>query len=307
MSERPWYKRYPSDFIAGTIALTAEEKGVYSCLLDLMYDRRRAITDDARELGRICGCSTRRFKQVRDRLHALGKLILRDGLISNARFEKQNNSEKIEAEKLRENGIKGAAKTNEKRSAANENNHLELEGPPSVKPAYQKPDTRNQNNKDFELWWQAYPKHVAKGAAQKSYLAIINRREASNDDLLRGAQSYANAVRGKDQQFTAHPATWLNGKRWLDQEQRNTASKPFSSVSDKDRWRLMLDQHHKGNWVSAWGPPLGFGGCEIPDWFIKEDATTRAQQNRNDQPEELSLPLSGSAEMRSAGIPQKGP
>lgn len=44
MAKRPWYKRYPSDFIAGTIGLSLEEKGAYSVCLDLQaskLDERR--------------------------------------------------------------------------------------------------------------------------------------------------------------------------------------------------------------------------------------------------------------------------
>jgi uncharacterized protein YdaU (DUF1376 family) len=112
MSARPWYKRYPSDFIAGTIGLTAEEKGVYSTLIDLMYDRGAELPDDPRHLARLCGCSTRRFGQVRDHLVSLGKLTLGGGLIGNNRFAIESR----ESQNQHENLAKNARKSHENRA-----------------------------------------------------------------------------------------------------------------------------------------------------------------------------------------------
>lgn len=91
MSEKPWYKRYPSDFVAGTMMLTAEEKGVYGTLIDLMYDQRRRIKDDAQWLARVSGCTTRRFNQIKIKLAGIGKITLHsDGYISNPRFDREH-------------------------------------------------------------------------------------------------------------------------------------------------------------------------------------------------------------------------
>src|SRR6185437_5491447 len=96
MSDRPWYKRYPSDFIGGTIGLSLEEKGAYSICLDLIYDHGRPIPDDARWLAGVCGCSTRKWNAIRERLLETGKLLLREAALTNVRAEKElENSAKI--------------------------------------------------------------------------------------------------------------------------------------------------------------------------------------------------------------------
>jgi len=89
MSGGSWYRCYPSDFLRGCFVLTAEETGVYRTLIDMMYDRSGPIDDDAKELARIAGCSTRQFKLIRDKLlHLPGKLIRTpDGRLFNARTE----------------------------------------------------------------------------------------------------------------------------------------------------------------------------------------------------------------------------
>jgi uncharacterized protein YdaU (DUF1376 family) len=78
---------YPSDFLRGCFILTAEETGVYRTLIDMMYDRSGPVDDDPKELARIAGCTTRKFKMIRDKLlHLPGKLTRTDdGRLFNGR------------------------------------------------------------------------------------------------------------------------------------------------------------------------------------------------------------------------------
>ena len=144
MSARPWYKRFPADFIAGTLSLSLEEKGAYSVLLDLIYDRGGPIPDDPQWIARVCGCSTRKWKKIRETLLSAGKIHAKDGLLSNVRAEKQIENGAKEARKLAENGAKGAEKTNEKQTSFKENSKLEEKGPLKTErhTRSQKPDTR---------------------------------------------------------------------------------------------------------------------------------------------------------------------
>ena len=68
----------------------------------------------------------------------------------------------------------------------------------------------------FEAWYATYPRHVGKGAAAKAF-RNARKRGASIEVLTDGARRYAEARAGQDPQFTAHPATWLNQDRFLDQ------------------------------------------------------------------------------------------
>lgn len=106
MRGRPWYKRFPADFIAGTLSLSLEEKGAYAIVLDLIYDRGGPIPDDARWIARVCGCSTRKWAALRRRLIEAGKLIESDGMLSNPRAEAMLESAVREAAKLAENAAK---------------------------------------------------------------------------------------------------------------------------------------------------------------------------------------------------------
>lgn len=129
MSARPWYKRFPADFIAGTLQLSLEEKGAYSMILDLIYDRGGPIPDDSQWIARVCGCSVRRWNQIKEKLISENKIYTAAGLISNRRADKQSKTEEKEHEKLSINGEKGAEKTNEKKADLFNNSDLAKKGP----------------------------------------------------------------------------------------------------------------------------------------------------------------------------------
>lgn len=74
---------------------------------------------------------------------------------------------------------------------------------------------RGEEPPDFSAWYAAYPRHEARGAAARAYAAA--RQHATAQELLEGAERYATGRKGEDARFTKHPATWLNGKCWLDE------------------------------------------------------------------------------------------
>ena len=89
------------------------------------------------------------------------------------------------------------------------------------------PDPNLNPNKFFNTFWKAYPKKVAKLKARKAFEKI------NPDDTLLATMlvSIEKALksklwRDKDGQFIPNPATWLNDKRWEDED--TTFSKPLS-------------------------------------------------------------------------------
>ena len=143
MSERPWYKRYGGDFVVGTLSLTLEERGAYSTLLDLMYDRDGRYPDDARAIARLFGVSPRKWATIRETLIAAGKIEVADGYLTNARVQREMAKMADERVVHAENGAKGgrkraenAAKTSRKH-AEPETNSNENNGPVQ---AYPEPD-----------------------------------------------------------------------------------------------------------------------------------------------------------------------
>ena len=78
-----------------------------------------------------------------------------------------------------------------------------------------KESVKPQNESGFQDWYEAYPRHVSKAHALKAYRAASKKTDRAT--LIAGAKAYAASVKDKDAEFIAHPATWLNGERWLDE------------------------------------------------------------------------------------------
>lgn len=66
----------------------------------------------------------------------------------------------------------------------------------------------------FDAFWLAYPRKVGKGQARKAWSKAL--RAAPAETITTAAAAFS-AQPGRDPQFTPHPATWLNGERWLDE------------------------------------------------------------------------------------------
>lgn len=84
----------------------------------------------------------------------------------------------------------------------------------------------------FEEFWAAYPRKAAKGAARRAWSKAILRTEPSQ--IIAGAQVYS-VDPNREPQYTAHPATWLNGERWLDgplPERENRSERKTNAVED---------------------------------------------------------------------------
>jgi uncharacterized protein YdaU (DUF1376 family) len=119
---RPWYRRFPDNFIAGTVGLTLEEKGAYSLVLDLMYVRGGPVPDEPRYIAGVCNCSVRKWNAIREKLLAIGKLHVVDGYLTNERAEKEIENAAKDAQERAENGAKGGNKTAENNKNINKIN-----------------------------------------------------------------------------------------------------------------------------------------------------------------------------------------
>lgn len=88
-----------------------------------------------------------------------------------------------------------------------------------------KPDNRVQIQKkdtaadaaEFELFWERYPRRVAKPAATKAWTKA--RKDADMDTIMRGLLTAITEWRAArtELQFIPHPASWLNAARWADE------------------------------------------------------------------------------------------
>lgn len=100
-----------------------------------------------------------------------------------------------------------------------------VEQPSPEKPSPGKPQLDNQGileelskknldiNNEFEIFWNVYPRKVAKKAAEIAFVKAAKQTPIAT--LISAAANYAKDP-NRVEAYTAHPATWLNAHRWLD-------------------------------------------------------------------------------------------
>lgn len=70
---------------------------------------------------------------------------------------------------------------------------------------------------EFEQVYLAYPRHVGKAAAARSYAKAI-RSGVDHAVILQAVRAFAASPAGRAGIYTPHPATWLNNRRWEDDQ-----------------------------------------------------------------------------------------
>ena len=72
---------------------------------------------------------------------------------------------------------------------------------------------------EFEAFWKKYPKKVAKGAAEKSFKKIKPSEDLMKT-IMQALERQKESNQWKDQggRYIPNPATWLNQRRWEDEE-----------------------------------------------------------------------------------------
>lgn len=86
---------------------------------------------------------------------------------------------------------------------------LEASGPvEAVVPIHRKAE------ETFARFWQVYPLKKAKGDAWKAWVKAVKATDP--DVIIGGVGRYVTELRASGA-YTAYPATWLNGQRWLDE------------------------------------------------------------------------------------------
>jgi len=84
--------------------------------------------------------------------------------------------------------------------------------PPSLTPS-SSPPINIAHREMFEEFWSAYPRKVGKGKARSSWVKAV--RSASPEVII---EAVRQTHWSSDPEYVPHPATWLNGERWLDEK-----------------------------------------------------------------------------------------
>lgn len=111
-------------------------------------------------------------------------------------------------------------------------NHKETKIEPSVEPSL---------TDGFETFWKAYPNRVAKGAAVKAWLKVVQKK-IPLAEILSAIENQKDSVLSKTRdggKYIPHPASWLNAERYLDEIPQS--KKP--TIENGDTWGNFIPKY----------------------------------------------------------------
>lgn len=226
MNGLPYYKRYPRDFIEGTIGLGLELKTAYAFLLDLIYMQGGNLPDEPRYISGLLECSIRKWKSLRQSLIEAGKITVSGEFLTNYRAVSELETLAKLSRKQSENAS-GPRKTNDLQKPRQ--NHTDTDT-----------DTKKKNIlDDFEKFWRAYPKRKGGNpkhpASLKFNLAAKNGAEPS--EIIEAAKEFAASERTEGREgteFVPQAVTWLNQRRWEDFQHQPGSGPPDPSMPSRE-------------------------------------------------------------------------
>ena len=144
----------------------------------------------------------------------LEMIAIENGIINIVNWEKHQNIERLQ--QIREQTRTRVARFREKQRLLSE--------PVTLRNAEVTQQNKNKNKNiymlknGFNLFWERYPKKLAKRDAEKAF-AKINPDEKLFNLILEKLELYkqSEAWLKDGGQFIPYPATWLNGRRWEDE------------------------------------------------------------------------------------------
>lgn len=141
-------KFYTGDYTAGTIGFDLEQRGFYTECLFRMWERKGGLPNDERWLARSLQCDPRTVRRLLSFLIDAGKLVVCDGLVTNARMAKEIAEYEVRSSSARdrakiglrspEDRAKITAKKSEREAISRDVASVD------VSPRSQKPETREK-------------------------------------------------------------------------------------------------------------------------------------------------------------------
>jgi uncharacterized protein YdaU (DUF1376 family) len=221
MAEKsPAFQFYPQDYLAdpNVAEMTLEEQGAYIRLICYAWIAG-SIPADPERCARLVGngCSIAVATNVQ---RAFNEPSTDPQRLLHKRVEKERQKQAIRREQTSLAGRKSAEKRSVSREASTGLNKRSTNVQRKVNPSSSSSDEDGcvadlqSQAGQFEQFWSTCPRKTAKGSARKAWIKAI--KLAPPETIIQAMAVYAKSTAGKDPQYIAHPATWLNGERWLD-------------------------------------------------------------------------------------------
>lgn len=252
------------DYLADTGHLTAAEHGAYLLLIMHYWTSGKPLPDSDAMLSRIARMTAKEWGKSREIVASFFEIG--DGLWRHKRIETELTRAAESYARRANAGSKGGrakAELATARPPQGTNNELAM-----LEQCYEtdvamlqqcgskpepEPDSANAEQKvfrrsggkdrdgkaaveaEFEAFWREVPCKVGKGNARRAFCAA--RRKADLATIMAALRRHRDAMADRDPEFIPHPATWLNGERWLDE-----TGPPSGRVIDWDKIRKVAGE-----------------------------------------------------------------
>lgn len=234
-TDLPWYKEYATNTLAQTLELDFEELGIYQHL-KLKYWCERETGLSTGILDRISlKCDKKKFDYIISKFFVEidGYYHLKD---LKEQIEKQKeNSIRQKKVKVTDEQPLGDLKVEEKKPPSSSSSSSSSNKITKIHPA------------GFEMFWKDIKKKIGKGHCRRAY------NKLPGDWLLKPLElSTLYNQHCDNNEFSKHPATWLNGECYLDEDVKTKISEEdeqkFLEKKDKEDWEFAKKM---GRWLPA--------------------------------------------------------
>ena len=107
--------------------------------------------------------------------------------------------------------------------------------------------------RQFERWYSVYPRRQGRGEGEIAFKKALTLTDI--ETLCATVLMYGQSVKGKERDKIAMPATWLNGKRWLDEYQAASLQNGHNGDAEK-RHDDLVRMARKGMTTSGMTPAI---------------------------------------------------
>lgn len=210
-----FYPFHIGDYTAHTARLSLMEDLAYRRMIDAYYLAERPFNgcaaDVAREIGMV--------DQVAAVEYVLKKFFEQvDGEFHNKRCDKEIAHYQDKKTKASNAGKASVERRLGKKSTSVEGLSTDVQLTNNHEPRTKNQEKNTESQPDgFDSFWSAYPKKVAKPAAQKAFKAAKINGHLPEVLADIEAKSQSDSWLANKGQFIPNPATYLNQRRWEDQ------------------------------------------------------------------------------------------
>lgn len=241
---KAWYL-FTEDFIAGTIANTNEEVGIYIRLLCFNWNKRCAgIPNDANTQYRIANCFTDNEKKSCDNVIKEFFVLVNDHYQNERQLQEYLYiSRRMEASK--ENGKLGGRP---KKPSDEPNPNLD-KTPLPLTPTTTPRQTKVSYAPHFLKFWEKVANKVSKGTAEKNYMKLEQEWIEKPEELADSYNKYYKSV--EDKQFAKQPAFWLSAKKYEDEKPKALSTEKVDMYPHRLKdYKKVVEEKRSRNYVS---------------------------------------------------------